>query len=73
MPSGPRIDPLSSALSASKRSAYLRNHNCFRQHVHVHVGFVAASLTGRDNGMDTVLAHIRENHGRPGFFTRNHA
>ena len=36
----------------------LGHHNCFRQSVNVHAGFVPASLTARDNRTNAILAHV---------------
>jgi hypothetical protein len=48
MPSRPRVDSLASTLAASKSAADLGNDDRLGQRVYVHVGFVAADLTGRD-------------------------
>jgi hypothetical protein len=65
MPSRPRVDSLASTLAASKSAADLGNDDRLGQRVYVHVGFVAADLTGRDNRADAVLAHVAQSHGRP--------
>jgi hypothetical protein len=72
MPRGSRIDPLPSAELASESSACLGDHNCLRQCVQVHVGFMVAGLASRDDGVDAILAHVRKGHGRPGLFARDH-
>jgi hypothetical protein len=58
MPRGCRIDidPFPSALTASNSLACLGDDDCLGQHVHVHVGFVPASLTYCDNGVDAIPA-----------------
>jgi hypothetical protein len=53
MPRWSRIDPLSSALAASKSAAGLGHHDCLRQCINVHVRLVPARLTRRDNGVET--------------------
>jgi hypothetical protein len=59
MPSGSRIDALSSALTASKPSARVRDENRLCQTVHVHVGLVLAGLTRGDDGANAIFAHVR--------------
>jgi hypothetical protein len=72
MPRRSRIDPLASALTAPKSAAYFGDDDCRGQSVHVDIGLMPASLAGRDNSIDAVLAHIRQRHRRPWLFTRDH-
>jgi hypothetical protein len=58
MPGGSRIDLFPSAPAASETKAYRGNRNRLGQRVHVHVCSVTTRLTGRDNGMDAILAHV---------------
>jgi hypothetical protein len=67
MPSRPRFDQFAAALAATKAPAYLRHEDRLRQGVNVHVRLVSASLTGRDNHADAVLAHVPHVIGGPGF------
>jgi hypothetical protein len=69
MPRGFRIDPLPSALTASKSAAYVEDEDCLSQCVHVHVGFVPANLTCRDQARTPFWRMLASVIGLKGAFT----
>jgi hypothetical protein len=62
VPSGPGVDLLAPATTAAQPLTHLRDHEGFRQGVHVHVSLMTARFTLCPYHPHAVLTHVRKRH-----------